>query len=103
MLLLIIYVLMDFCHPLLTFRKSCSSSFTQADLLLFDNDSVAQWGVGAATGFCQDSASVIRVFQTQSGSDYGATDDNGDNNNVKKCDIKADSMYTINNCDDLKM
>ncbi len=96
---------MYLCHPLLTFRKSCSSSYTQADSLFFDEDSVAQWGVGAATGFCQDSASVMRVFQTQSGSEYGAADDNGDNNNMNICDIEADSSpYSINNnCDNLKM
>ena len=85
---------MYLCHPLLTFRKSCSS-FTQTDLLFFENDPLAQWG--GATGFCQDSASVIRVFQTQSGSDIAR----GDHSNI--CDIKATSPYTVNNCDDLKM
>ena len=85
--------------PALTFRKSCSSS-TQTDLLFFEDDPLAQWG--AATGFCQDSASVIRVFQTQSGSDIARA--RGDNNNMKICDIEANSSYTVNNCDDqLKM
>ena len=88
---------MYLCHLLLTFRKSCRS-FTQADMLFFENDPLAQWG--AATGFCQDSASVIRVFQTQSGSEYGTSDNDG---NMKNCDIKANTPYTVNNCDNLKM
>ena len=45
----------------------------------------------------------MRVFQTQSGSEYGASD-NEDNNDIKICDINANSPYATNNyCDDLKM
>ena len=80
----------------ITNRKFCSSS-TQAaaDLLFFENDPLAHWG--ATTGFCQDSASVMRVFQTQSGSD------SRDDNDMKICDIEANSPYAVNNCDDQKM
>ena len=81
---------------MLTFRKSCSS-FTQTHLLFFE-DPLAQ--LGGATGFCQDSASVIRIFQTQSGSDIARRDHS---NNMEICDIKATSPYTVDYCDDLKM
>ena len=85
---------------LITNRKSCSSS-TQAaaDLLFFENNPPV------ISGFCQDSASVMRVFQTQSGSEYSGTSDNDEDNNdnIKICDIEANSPYIVNNCDDLKM
>ena len=83
---------------LLNFRKSCSSH-TNTDLLFSEDDPVEQWD--SIAGFCRDSASVIRVFQTQSGSEYGASD-NEDNNNIEICDINANSPYATNNhCDDL--
>ena len=40
-------------------------------------------------GFCQDSASVRRIFQTQSGSDERVTKDSS----INSCEIRANSPY----------
>ena len=59
------------------------------DLFEFDAGEMIQWNNDTAiAGFCQDSASVVRVFQTQSGSEY--------TEEKEFCDTKADSPYRTN-------
>ena len=82
---------------LLIFRKSCGNNISHVDLSMFNNDDTTQWDDGTAiAGFCGDSASVIRVFQTQSGSEYT----NDTENRLDSCNIQADSPYR-SDCNDL--
>ena len=77
-----------------TFRKSCGNNINLEDLpaFTFTNEPVEQWD--GTNRYCQNSASVARVFRTQSGSEYNANDHK--DSNMKTCDIKANSLYSTN-------
>lgn len=71
------------------------------DFFKLNPDEVPEWDDDAViAGFCRDSASVLRVFQTQSGSDYTS-----ETEVTKFCDIMDDSPYKTDCSDltDLKM
>ena len=63
---------------------------------MFNITEEPQWDdLTTIAGFCQDSASVARIFQTQSGSEYYANDaDKNETNEI--CNIQAESPYRYN-------
>ena len=71
------------------------------DFFKLNPDEVPEWDDDVMiAGFCRDSASVLRVFQTQSGSDYTS-----ETEVTKSCNISDNSPYKTDCSDltDLKM
>ena len=67
-----------------------------SDFFKLNPDEVPEWDDDAMiAGFCRDSASVLRVFQTQSGSDYTS-----ETEVTKFCNIRDNSPYQTD-CSDL--
>ena len=63
---------------------------------MFNSDEVTEENGTVIAGFCQDSASVIRVFQTQSGSEYTS-------DKLEFCDITTNNSPYRPDCNGLRM
>ena len=68
------------------YRRSCGQNLNLTDLFSTDEVTDPEWEDDTViAGFCRDSASETRIFQTQSGSEYVEE--------KESCNITAYSPY----------